>query len=93
MIGVMWSNAIILLPPIERVNDICSTLDGIDGYEDIIIHEGMYTFAQQSSDLKNYIAHWLSKLHFRVLRGILYVMRYCKELDWQPNASLKLGVE
>jgi hypothetical protein len=78
---------------IASANDIRCTLDGTDGYKDIIIHKSTYTFAQQSSYSKNCIVHRRFKLHFRVLGGILYVIRYPRESDWQPNASLENSTE
>ena len=78
---------------IVNANDIRCTLDGTDGYKDIVIHESTYTFAQQSSYSKNCIIHGRFKLCFKVLGGILYVMQYPREWDWQSNASLENSTE
>jgi hypothetical protein len=81
MFGVTRWNAVILLGPIDRAIEIVEVLSTLDGSNDMVIQEGMYTFFWQSLDAKKVITHGSHKLYFRVASGILYVMRYPKDSD------------
>jgi hypothetical protein len=82
-------NAVILLAPIDNAADIGQMLDTFDAADDIVIQEGTYTFSCQFVDAKKYISHGPYKLHFWSIGGILYLMRFLRESDWRPNASLE----
>ena len=82
---VMRWNAVILLAPNQSINDIVRMLESVDGYEDIVLQEGTYTFSCQSLESKKCVAHGTNKLYFKVGGEILYVMWYPKELGRRPN--------
>jgi hypothetical protein len=86
-------NAVILLAPIDNAADIGQMLDTFDAADDIVIQEGTYTFSRQSEDAKKCILHGPHKLYFRSVGGILYLIRFPRESDWRPNASLESDVE
>jgi hypothetical protein len=81
-------NAVFMLAPNDCATDIGTILTSLDGSDDIVIQEGTYTFSCQSSDAKTCIVHGVRKLYFRCVGGLLFLMRYPRELDWRPNASL-----
>jgi hypothetical protein len=87
MSGVTRWNAVILLGPTDSATDILEVLNTLDGSDDMVIQEGTYTFSRQSVDAKKVVAYGPYKLHFRVVGGILYVMRYPKDADWRPSAA------
>jgi hypothetical protein len=87
MSGVTRWNAVILLGPTDNATDILEVLNTLDGSDDMIMQEGTYTFSRQSVDAKKVVAYGPHKLHFRVVGGILYVMRYPKDADWRPSAA------
>jgi hypothetical protein len=86
-------NVVILLAPTDSAVDIGQKLGTFDAADDIIIQEGTYTFSRQSVDAKKYILHGPHKLHFRSVGGVLYLMRFPRESDWRPNASLESDAE
>jgi hypothetical protein len=73
-------NAVILLAPTDNAADIGQMLGTFDAADDIIIQEGTYTFSRQSVDAKKCILHGPHKLHFRTVGGVLYLMRFPKEI-------------
>ena len=86
-------NAVVMLAPKQSASDIQTSLFGADGFEDIVLQEGSYTFSRQSSNSQKSIRHGVHKLYFRVSGGLLYVMRYPRESDWRPNAVLESDAE
>jgi hypothetical protein len=93
MSGVTRWNAIFMLALNDCALDIGTMLTSLDGSDDIVIQEGTYTFSRQSSDAKTYIVHGARKLYFRCVGGLLFLMRYPRESDWRPNASLDSDAE
>jgi hypothetical protein len=81
MFGVTQWNAVILLYPTDSDKDILEVLNRLDGFDDMVIREEIYTFSHQSFDAKKAIIHRPYKLYFWVVGGLLYVMRYPKDSD------------
>lgn len=46
MSGVTRWNAVIMLSPAENATEVRNALDNTDGYEDIVMQDGMYTFSR-----------------------------------------------
>jgi hypothetical protein len=91
--GVTRWNAVILLAPTDSAAGIGQMLGTFDAANDIVIQEGTYTFSRQSVDAKKCISHGPHKLHFWSIGGVLYLMRFPRESDWRPNASLASDAE
>jgi hypothetical protein len=81
MSGVTRWNAVIMLAPTDSATDIEHVLGRFDAVDDIVIHEGTYTFSYQSMDAKKCSLHAPQKLHFRSVGGLLYLMWYPRESD------------
>ena len=86
MFGVTHWNVVILLGPTDIATDILEVLNTLDGSDNMVIQEGKYIFLRQSIDAKKVVAYGPHKLHFQAIGGILYVMRYPKDVDWHPSA-------
>jgi hypothetical protein len=71
MSGVTRWNAVIMLAPTDSAIDIEQVLGMFDAVDDIVIHEGTYTFSCQSMDAKKCISHGPHKLHFWSVGGLL----------------------
>jgi hypothetical protein len=71
MSGVTRWNAVIMLAPTDSATDIEQVLGTFDAVDDIVIHEGTYTFSCQSMDAKKCISHGPHKLHFWSVGGLL----------------------
>jgi hypothetical protein len=52
-----------------------------DATDDIVIQEGTYIFSRQSVNAKKCISHAPYKLHFRSVRGVLYLMWFPRKSD------------
>lgn len=75
----------------EKTTTLREQLSVIEGFEDMIIEEGMYTFSRQSLGLHKFLQYDSNKLYFREVGGLLYIMWFLKESDWSPNTSLQAG--
>ena len=82
-------NAVIMLPPGENTSMLVESLRDVDGFEDIVVQEGSYTFSRQSSNSKKGIQYGKHKLYFRAIGELLYVMRFPRESDWRMNIVLE----
>jgi hypothetical protein len=71
--------------PSDIATNLIIILFGIGEYIDIHFKARTYTFLYKFLDFKKTLIFGANKLQFKVIGGLMYLMRYLMILDWYPN--------